>query len=44
MIMVTYRMKSLFGSYCFRGLESVTIMVGIMATGRQAWCWGIAES
>jgi hypothetical protein len=31
----TYRRKSLLGAYSFRGLESMTIIAGIMAVGRQ---------
>jgi hypothetical protein len=34
--MATYRRMSLFVGYSFRRLESVRIMVGNMAVGRQA--------
>lgn len=43
MTKATCRRKCLFGDYGFDGLESMTIMVGSVASGRQAWCWEVAE-
>lgn len=34
-----HRRKSLFGAHDFRGLESMTMMVGNMVAGRKTWYW-----